>query len=417
MQQPRRAAAGIDTNNDTDTSSDVETDGSIVTRIGLPTIGTPVRRPHQISTIQTPMRSTRSQASRSAIAINPYADVNWKTTDQCLSQFHLHEPRNRIDPESATHDPPGEIADGGDRERSSPGDLIDKYQRAGYSALAVTEHEYYVDGTKHKDDPFFEELDVTSWPWSQWERNGVPDEMVPIQGAELRGTVEGIDEHHDIVSLGNDLGHGRGRSLLQVATEIDERGGVSFLPHPGRYPQPQVLEAYVELFETVDTLLGVEAFNARDRYPGCREIWDTLLVEFGSRQPIWAFANDDYHARPRSPENERFDRSRTVLLLDERSPAGVIDALRAGQSYVQYNGDSIAPAIESIAVDNGHVRVVSPEATLIRWIADGEPVETGACLAVGDVSARYVRAEAFGSGSSVSCTQPLYLEDKHNATL
>ncbi len=353
------------------------------------------------------MKTTRPQASQSPVAVNPYGHVNWETTDQCLSQFHCHEPRNRIDPESAAHDPPGEIADGGDRERSSPRDLINKYQFVGYSALAVTEHEYYVDGTKHKGDPFFEELDVTSWPWSQWEhREG---DMIPIQGAELRGTVEGIDERHDIVSLGTDLGHGRGQSLLQVATEIGDRGGVSFLPHPGRYPQPEGLEVYVELFEHVDTVLGVEAFNAQNRYPGCRDIWDELLVTFGSRRPIWAFANDDYHARPRSPEAERFDRSRTVLLLEERSPGSVIDALRAGRSYIQYNGDGIAPVIDSIAVNDGRVRVESPEATSIRWIADGTPVSTGTHLAVDGVSAEYVRAEAVGSNGSVSCTQPLYL--------
>ncbi len=355
------------------------------------------------------MRNTRSRASQSPVAVNPYADVDWETTDQCLSQFHLHEPRNAIDPESATHDPPGEIADGGDRERPSPGHLIDKYQFAGYSALAVTEHEYYVDGIKHKGKPFFEDLDVTSWPWSQWDRRREGGDVIPIQGAELRGTVEGIDDRHDIVSLDTDLGHGRGQSLLQVATEIDERGGVSFLPHPGRYPQPDCLNTYVELFERVETVLGVEAFNARDRYPGCRDVWDELLVEFGSRRPIWAFANDDYHARPRSPENERFDRSRTVLLLEERSPAGVIDALRAGRSYVQYNGDSIAPAIDSISVTDDRARVASPAATSVRWIGDGEPIDTGTTLSLSDVSSTYVRAEASGPGGAVSCTQPLFL--------
>ncbi len=354
------------------------------------------------------MTNSRPQEHQSPVAVNPYADVDWKATDQCLSQFHLHEPRNWIDPQSTAHDPSGEIADGGDRKRASPGDLIKKYQCAGYSALAVTEHEYYVDGTKHKGEGFFEGLDVTSWPWSQWG-HPVGDGMIPIQGAELRGTLEGIDECHDIVSLGTDLGHGRGRSLLEVATEIDNRGGISFLPHPGRYPHPESLEAYIELFEQVETVLGVEAFNAQDRYPGCRDIWDSLLVRFGSRRPIWAFANDDYHARPRTPETERFDRSRTVLLLEEQSPAGVIDALRAGRSYVQYNGDGIAPVIESIAVDDGRVQVVSPDATSIRWIADGKPVETGAVLEIKDVSAGYVRAEAVGSHGSVSCTQPLYL--------
>jgi len=355
------------------------------------------------------MTPNQSELDSRSITHNPYADVDWTTVTHCFSQFHLHEPRNRINPHSAHHDPQAEkhTASAG---RSTPGELIDKYQQAGYGALAITEHEYFVDGTKHKAEPFFEELDVTTWPWSQWDRDGDASEMVPIQGAELRGTIDGVDGLHDLVNLGTDLGYGRKRSLQKVATEIGGRGGVSFLPHPGKYFDSDSVEAYVELLQEVDTLFGIEIFNAHDRYPNCREIWDALLTEFGADRPVWAIANDDYHARPRPAGTERFDQSRTVLLLKNRSPSSVIEALQQGRSYVQYNGTAVAPKIKSISVDDGVVRIEAPSASTVTWISAGETVDTGTEITVSEVPNQYIRAEVTGRDDAVSCTQPLYVE-------
>jgi hypothetical protein len=356
-------------------------------------------------------KQTTSDAKHPRIVHNPYADVDWNRVDHCLSQFHIHEPRNRINPQSVAHDPPADATGGEDDARSTPGALVDKYQLAGYGALAVTEHEYFINGVKRKGEPFAEEFDVTTWPWSRWERDGDPDGLIPIQGAELRGTIDGVDGRHDIVSLGNDLGHGRGRSLEEVAAEVGKRGGVSFLPHPGKYVEPTLdsLHAYIELFEQSDSLLGIEAFNANDRFPTCRAIWDALLTEFGTRRPIWAFANDDYHAKQRPRGDERFDQSRTVLLLDAQSSEDVLDALRTGRSYVQYNNGGSAPMIESIVAGEHSVRIASPSATEVRWIAEGEVVSTAFEFAFAECPAGYVRAEVSAADGAVSCTQPIYL--------
>jgi len=355
------------------------------------------------------MTPTQTPSDTRSITHNPYTDVDWTAATHCLSQFHLHEPRNRIDPHTDRHDPAAENYT--ERTgRSTPGELIDKYQQAGYGALAITEHEYFVDGTKHKGEPFFEGLDVTTWPWTRWDREGDASEIVPIQGAELRGTIDGVDGLHDLVNLGSELGHGRRRSLQEVAAEIGERGGVSFLPHPGKYFDSDSVEAYVELFQAVDTLFGIEIFNAHDRYPNCRDIWDTLLTEFGADRPVWAVANDDYHAKPRPTGTERFDQSRTVLLLENRSPSDVIEALQQGHSYVQYNGTGVAPKIESVSVDDELVRIEAPSALTVTWISAGETVDTGTEIAVSDIPNQYVRAEATGRDGAFSCTQPLYFE-------
>ncbi len=356
------------------------------------------------------MTGTRGRDAERSIAHNPYSDVDWAQADQCRSQFHVHEPRNPIDPESTDHGPMAEQTATEAAGRPSPRTLIDKYDGAGYGALAITEHEYYVDGTKHKGEPFREDLDTTSWPWSRWGREGGPGEMVPVQGAELRGRLQGLDRLHDIVSLGADLGHGRGRSLRAVAATVADRGGVSFLPHPGKYVDPDDVGAYPDLFAGAESLFGLEIFNARDRYPSCRAIWDALLAELGPRRPVWAVANDDYHGRPRPAGSERFDQSRTVLLLAERSPSRVIDALASGRSYVQHDGDGTAPRIEAITVDGTRVRLDAPSAATVTWISDGTAIAAGPELVLEGASGQYVRAEAVGQNGGISCTQPLYLD-------
>ena len=347
-----------------------------------------------------------------SLARNPYADVDWERATQCRSQFHSHEPRNPLDPTSTAHDPPAETGPD-ESARSTPGELVDKYQRAGYAAMAITEHEYYVDGTKFKGMPASPENEVTTWPWSRWDRETPESAMVPIQGAELRGTIAGVDRLHDIVSLGNGLAHGRERPLEVVAADIGDRGGVSFLPHPGKYVRADQIEPYVDLFETVETVVGVEVFNANDRYPNCRTIWDALVGALGPERPVWALANDDYHARPRPDGAERFDQSRTVLLLEDQSPAAVLDALRDGHSYVQYDGDGVAPTIRSVDADGGRVHLDAPDAGTIRWITGGETVAEGPEIALDAVPGRYVRAEATAGGGAVSCTQPLYLDERN----
>ena len=52
---------------------------------------------------------------------------------------------------------------------------------------------------------------------------------------------------------------------------------------------------------------------------------------------MWVLTNDDYHAKPRPAEAERFDQSRTVVLLEEQSRADLLKH-RAGRSCVRYDG-------------------------------------------------------------------------------
>jgi len=268
--------------------------------------------------------------------IDPYEEIDWSNVEHHLGQFHLHEPRNKLTNDTADHQPdvnvksiPKNINKNNISPKSSPKRLIEKYRRVGYTVLSITEHEYYVNGSEYSNDRFYEKMKNTSWPWSDWGLTPENVGMIGLQGAELGGELEGLDELHHLISLNNAFGHGRFDSLETVINEVSNRDGIAFLAHPGKYFQPEEWDQYKDLFENTDCLLGMEIFNGSDRYPG-RGIWDKLLEHFGSERPIWATGGDDYHTRARETGEKRFNKSRTVLLLSELRKMAVVNALKKG---------------------------------------------------------------------------------------
>lgn len=348
---------------------------------------------------------------------HPYDGLEWEETEQHLAQFHTHEPRNTIRDDTSIHEPSIDaetipIDDLGKNNlspASSPRTLLKKYRNVGYTVFSLTEHEYYVERSKYKDVPYEEmpeRLDQTSWPWAKWDIDPAELGVVALSGTELRASHHG--SLHDVIGLDTDIGHGRQVPMSTLLDRIANQGGLAILPHPSKYNDASNYKQYVSVFEAADILLGMEIFNANDRYPS-RELWDKLLMHFGSDRPIWAFAGDDYHGRARPRDGKRFNRSRIVLLLPTHSKDAVREALIEGQFYVQHNGDHHAPFIHSIDVTDDAISVDSPDAVEIEWIADGEVVATGETV-LDDrlVDRTYVRAEVHGDGRAVSCTQPFY---------
>ncbi|WP_323173570.1 hypothetical protein [Natrialba sp. PRR66] len=348
---------------------------------------------------------------------HPYNGVEWDDYEQHLTQLHTHEPRNTIRDDTCIHEP------GIDAETipidalgknnlspaSSPRTLLKKYRNIGYTVFSLTEHEYYVERSKYKDvsyEEMPERLDQTSWPWTKWGID--PEELgvITLSGTELRASHHG--SLHDVIGLDTDIGHGQQASMTTLLDRIANQDGLAILPHPSKYNDVSNYGQYVSVFEAADILLGMEIFNANDRYPS-RALWDRLLMHFGPDRPIWAFAGDDYHSRARPRDGKRFNRSRNVLLLPTHSKDAVREALTEGQFYVQHNGDHHAPFIHSIDVTDEAISVDAPDAVGIEWIADGEVVATGeTVLSDRLVDRTYVRAEVHGDGRAVSCTQPFY---------
>ncbi|WP_135663775.1 PHP domain-containing protein [Halorhabdus rudnickae] len=366
---------------------------------------------------------------------HPYEPVDWVEHSRHLTQLHTHQPRNTIRADTNSHEPAIDVEripidDLGKNNlspASPPAVLARKYRNSGYTVFALTEHEYYVDRTKYKDTAYEELPDVLSrpsWPWTDRTDDvstGKPPEsadqtgfdpaqrdLVALRGTELRGRFQGTLQ--DVIGLETDIGHGRQEAMGALLDRIADQDGIALLPHPSKYRDTVSVGEYRSLFESFDVLRGLEIFNAHDRYPS-RTLWDRLLTELGADRPVWAVAGDDYHGRARPSDGKRFDRSRLVLLLPELTKEAASDALRHGRSYVQYNGDSHAPFIESIQVTERAITIDAPAATRIEWIAAGDTVTTADTVVYERVADEpYVRAVIHGDGDARTCTQPFYVE-------
>ena len=312
------------------------------------------------------------------LALNPYTGVDWDETEQHKAQFHAH-----------TSHPPTEGHSGSD----PPDEVIDDYAAADYSVLALTGHEYNIEGP--------------TWPWTDWDRD--PDDlgMVAVPGVEL-SIAEG-ETDYDLLSLFCDVADTDGMSVDEALAANGDRGGLSIFPHPGRYHDDG--EWYVEHFRAHPNLLGVEVVNAADRYPTDRDIWDDLQGRLGADRPVWGFANDDYHGRNREYS---FDRSRNVLLLDELSETAVRNALVEGRFFYQHVVEGEPPAVGAVRHDRdrGELAVEAPDAEVVQWISEGSVVSHDRSVGYrrADDIGTYLRVRLVGESGSETGTQPFLLE-------
>ena len=317
-----------------------------------------------------------------ALRSNPYTDVDWDTVEYHKAQLHAHSNY----PETEGH--------GG---QDPPETVIDDYHDAGYSVLALTGHEY--------------NIEATTWPWTDWERDPAALGMVAIQGAELGGSEDGIG--HDLLSYFSEMADTSDMSVDEVLDAIGERNGLAVFPHPSRYHDSG--EWYEPFFRHYPQLLGVEVVNAADRYPTGRDVWDDLQTRLGNDRAVWGFANDDYHGRA---AGYTFDRSRNLLLLDELTEATVRAAMIEGRFVYQYVMEGEArddpPTIAAIHhdADRGELLVESPDADEIQWASVGDVVATGPRLSYRDTPGvgAYVRARVVSAAGSETGTQPFLLE-------
>jgi hypothetical protein len=310
---------------------------------------------------------------------NPYAGVDWDRVERHAAQFHTH-----------SNHPPTEGHGGSD----PPDAVVDAYVDAGYSVLAINEHEYNVS--------------ETTWPWTEWGRD--PEELgvVGLEAAEL-GAPGGVE--HEILSLDADLADTTGMSVHDTLAAIGDRGGIAVFAHPGRYCDAGAADWYLEYFRAYPHALGLEVVNARDRHPGDRATWDAVLSALAPARLVWGFANDDYHGRAHT-DAYGFDTSRNVLPLGELGRESVREALGAGRFFYEHavEGDA-APAFEAVRhdPDRGELSVDVRGHDRIEWVAGGEVVATGPTLAYRDPGVdieSYARARATTAAGSESGTQP-----------
>lgn len=342
------------------------------------------------------------------LRLDPYADVDWDDVQRHEAQLHAH-----------TWHPPEGHHSGTD----PPEVVVDDYREAGYSVLALSDHEYNVE--------------EATWPWADFDRD--PDDlgMVAVLAVELAIALDpgDPDSERDLLSYFCDLADTDGMSVHDVLDEIGERGGIAVFPHPSRYDEDGAwYEAY---FRAHPHLLGVEVVNAADRYPTDRDVWDDLLGRLAPDRPVWGFSNDDYHGRGLEYS---FDRSRNVLLLEELTEEAVREALVDGRFLYQHvvegdgendsdGGDKSNDGTEQSRVgaepsrvdrdpprvdairhdpDRGTLTVDATGYDVLQWASGGELIESGSTLRYREVDGlgSFARARLVAEDGSETGTQP-----------
>lgn len=316
------------------------------------------------------------------VVINPYQDVDWEHNGRHRGNFHTH-----------TTEWGGKV---------EPAEVIDRYHDNEYDILALTDH------------------NKATWPWSAFGRDPEALGMVAVPGNEL-------SRHHHTLSLFSDF-ENETKDLETSLTQIDERGGLSVLAHPGRYWKleegkvpDEVRDRYVAHYKKHDSLIGMEVVNQGDRYPRDRALWDAVLTELMPEQPIWGMANDDSHKILHIGLNQ------TIMLLPEHTEQAVRQALETGSYYfatvTPHPQNERDPAGIPVIHHTDHdkkTNVITIHADCggeplddgaFSWMsAGGKVIAQGPTLALNEVEglSKYVRAEIRGTGGT-TFTQPFGL--------
>jgi hypothetical protein len=287
--------------------------------------------------------------------LNPYSSVNWSSFGQYKANYHTHTTNS----------------DGAD----SPSKVISQYKDAGYSVLAITDH------------------NRITWPWPT-----TPSGMLPVKG----------DEYSSSAHVGALLNFTEsGNTLEKGIPHIQASGGMCNIHHPGRERDPSGWSWYIPWFRDF-TCFGLEVFNQGDRYSNDRKLWDNINENYfkAHGRLVWGTSDDDKHATRHLYRNFQF------MLMPSLSESNLRTSMRNGAFYFAYepggSGQAKVPRISNIVVNDSAktITITSSGADSIYWVGPGTTtVATGATFDFSNYTKPFVRAVLDGS-SGDSFTQP-----------
>lgn len=270
--------------------------------------------------------------------VSPYSALNWSEIGHFDAMFHVH---------------PGLGA-----EQYDPHETIDRYHEEGFKILAFSPHDYdipdeYIKNSypwtklsevyetiKDVENPTEDDQTYAEFANNPYEnRDPVELGMVSIQGSEISG-------NHHLVSLFNDLTK-TPTNELETFEVIEERGGIAYFAHPGRYIDRWGVTAfwYADLYlrTNPDVLIGQSIYNRIDNHPGDRAFYDKIVHILGADRPVWLVGEDDMHHEGTLAWN------RNVILLEDFDPGSMYPDIQDGS----------APAVKQALID-GHFYLWKP---------------------------------------------------------
>jgi len=268
-----------------------------------------------------------------------------------------------------------------DGDRSRP-EVVADYAQRGYDFLMLSDHDIFTS--------------------AQELREVALGDLVLIPGNEI--TANGPHMLHIAAGRRVDPSNDRQRCLDAVAQQGD---GIVVACHPNwSYPRGEAdfNHCSLENLRKWNGFCGLEIYNGvigrLNGSPYATNKWDLLLSE---GRKLWGFANDDSHATTGDVEL-----GWNVVWAAERTPAGIVDALRQGRFYA-----STGVAITGIRVEDAHVQIETADAQRVVAImqhgqrlkvADGPHIEVEV-----PADAGYVRFECWGTGEKFAWTQPFWV--------
>ncbi len=244
---------------------------------------------------------------------------------------------------------------------------------------------------------------------------------------------------------------------------VDEMGGLSVINHPGEYTNARDEETQDSAYDVTDpvynykinkfasllleynTCLGIDINSkgdGRTRYD--RKLWDILLQKIvPNGRNVYAIATTDAH------NLGIVDSGYTTILMNDLTSTNLKDAMANGRFFAasKYIGntiemeaykaiaekidtpeaaalvqmldtalstgekfyageDAVVPVVTDVIIDenNDTITLDTENAVVIRWIADGKEIASGATIDLDDYSDKigsYVRAEIVGVGGVI----------------
>lgn len=295
-----------------------------------------------------------SQKMEKELRVNAYENIDWDKTGRYKANFHTHTSQS-FDTQYTTTE------------------VVDKYQKAGYKILALTDH------------------DANPYPWSMFnlynadaqDRDANAMGMLSIPGNELSkdrrnnwSEITGGEFNHH-----NDFFTGRKgqefMSLRESYAYSQAIGGLQIINHPGQYwnlsteykaGEKNSPDWHAENFTLYPSLIGLEVYNQGNRRPNDRILWDQVLTITMPQRPVWGYSCDDTHTA------EQYFRNYQYMLMRELSVEALKEAMTEGSTVFSYeytgSGKAKAPSINSIKVDKNSktITIDSEDYDTIEWI-------------------------------------------------
>ncbi|MBQ6267521.1 MAG: hypothetical protein IJK64_07105 [Clostridia bacterium] len=226
----------------------------------------------------------------------------------------------------------------------------------------------------------------------------------------------------------------------------DHYGALCFINHPGDWlnsnsdrancSDPEKIAYFADILLRYDCCLGMEVFNEHNGTTGYdRDTWDNLLMAclpYGKR--VIGFSNGDTHYL------RDVDSSYSVFMMEENTAEKVKETMQSGAFFmvtrcIRADTEKFGPAesmdvrdtdlpipmFTDIRVDGHKVTVGYENANDLRWVANGNVIDTAQVNGAGEYTIDldaidgaedflYIRCQLMGEGG-VTLTQAFTIDD------